>query len=363
MIRNFLIPAVRMFQSWGYEVHLVGGGVSFVDEDIADRVISLPMTRSPYTLDNIRGYTQLRRLIEEEQYVLVDCHTPVGGFVGRLAAKEARANFGTKVSYTTHGFFFYQGSHGLRWRFFYPLEKWLAKITDTLITINDEDYQTSTEGKFQTKVEKIPGIGVQTSRLCFPSDEHRHELRMRFDLAPDDTVVVYMAEFIKRKNHRMIIEALAILKDEYPHLKVLFLGSGPLFDAMRRFAKSKGVSTSIIFVGSTRAIGPILAGCDIGISASKTEGLPMNIAEEMYVGLPIVASDVRGHRDLIESGKTGLLFNPDSVEDFVACLRRYLDDPAFAARMAAAARQKVRGFLLDRSLEALSGIYRRLLGK
>ncbi len=89
----------------------------------------------------------------------------------------------------------------------------------------------------------------------------------------------------------------------------------------------------------------------------------MNIAEEMYVGLPIVASDVRGHRDLIESGKTGLLFNPDSVEDFVACLRRYLDDPAFAARMAAAARQKVRGFLLDRSLEALSGIYRRLLGK
>lgn len=119
------------------------------------------------------------------------------------------------------------------------MEKWLAKITDTLITINDEDYQTSTEGKFQTKVEKIPGIGVQTSRLCFPSDEHRHELRMRFNLAPDDTVVVYMAEFIKRKNHRMIIEALAILKDEYPHLKVLFLGSGPLFDAMRRFANPK----------------------------------------------------------------------------------------------------------------------------
>lgn len=362
MIRNFLIPAVRMFQSWGYEVHLVGGGSSFVDEDIADRVISLPITRSPYTLANVQGYKQLRRLIEEERYVLVDCHTPVGGFIGRLAARYARANFGTKVSYTTHGFFFYHGSHQLRWRFFYPLEKCLAKITDTLITINEEDYRTSIAGKFHTKVEKIPGIGVQISRLCLPSDDHRRELRMRFDLAPDDIVVIYMAEFIKRKNHRLIIEALSILKDEYPHLKAIFLGSGPLFDAMCRLAKSKGVADRIIFGGSTRAIGPILAGCDIGISASYTEGLPMNIAEEMFVGLPVVASDCRGHRDLIDSGTNGLLFPPDSVDAFVAAIRRYLDNPDFAARMAAAAKQKVQGFLLDRSLEALSGIYRRLLG-
>ena len=77
MIRSFLIPMVRIFQSWGYEVHLVGGGASFVDEDIADRVISLPLTRSPYTLANIMGYKQLRRLIETERYVLVDCHSPV----------------------------------------------------------------------------------------------------------------------------------------------------------------------------------------------------------------------------------------------------------------------------------------------
>ncbi|MCM1318706.1 MAG: hypothetical protein NC241_11105 [Bacteroides sp.] len=101
MIRSFLIPMVRIFQSWGYEVHLVGGGASFVDEDIADRVISLPLTRSPYTLANIRGYKQLRRLIETERYVLVDCHSPVGGFIGRLAARYARANFGTKVSCST----------------------------------------------------------------------------------------------------------------------------------------------------------------------------------------------------------------------------------------------------------------------
>ena len=88
----------------------------------------------------------------------------------------------------------------------------------------------------------------------------------------------------------------------------------------------------------------------------------MNIAEEMFVGLPVVASDCRGHRDLIDSGTNGLLFPPDSVDAFVAAIRRYLDNPDFAARMAAAAKQKVQGFLLDRSLEALSGIYRRLLG-
>lgn len=363
MIRSFLIPMVRIFQSWGYEVHLVGGGASFVDEDIADRVISLPLTRSPYTLANIRGYKQLRRLIETERYVLVDCHSPVGGFIGRLAARYARANFGTKVSYTTHGLNFFHGSPAWKWLVFYNIEKHLAKYADNIVTINEEDYRTCLERGFHSNIHKIPGIGVQTSRLCFPSDDYRRELRLRFGFDENDIIMVYMAEFLKFKNHRLVIDGLASIKDDYPRLKVIFIGTGRMFDAMCRRAEKKGVADRIVFAGYTRAIGPILAGCDIGVSPSRTEGLGLNIAEEMYTGLPIIASDCRGHRELIESGKTGLLFNPDSVEDFVACLRRYLDNPAFAAQMAVAARQKVRGFLLDRSLEALSGIYRRLLGK
>lgn len=361
MIRNFLIPNVKMFRKWGYEVHLVGGGESFVDEDVADRVISLPMSRSPYTIANLHGYNQLRRLIEEERYVLVDCHSPVGGVIARLAARNARKRYGTKVSYTTHGFFFYRGSSPWKWHLFYPLEKRLAAITDTIITINDEDYKTSTDGRFPAEICKIPGIGVQTSRLCFPTDERRRELRLRFGFDPDDTVMVYLAEFIKRKNHRLIIDAVATLKDRYPRLKALFLGVGPLFDAMRRYAKKKGVADKIVFAGFTRTIGPIIAGCDIGVSTSYTEGLPMNIAEEMYIGLPIVASDCRGHRDLIDSGKNGLLYQVDNPKSFVDALETYLAEPAFAASMGAAAQQKVRAFLLDKSLAALASIYSRLL--
>ena len=362
MIRSFLIPQVRMFQSWGYEVHLVGGGVPFVDEDIADRVISLPLTRSPYTFANIKGYRQLRRLIEAERYVLVDCHSPVGGAIGRLAARHARALLGTKVSYTTHGLNFFHGSPKWKWLVFYNIEKHLAKYADNIVTINEEDYRTCLERGFNPSIHKIPGIGVQTSRLCFPSDDYRRELRLRFGLDEDDIIMVYMAEFLKFKNHRLVIDALAAIKDDYPRLKVIFIGTGRLFDAMCRRAAKKGVADRIVFAGYTRAIGPILAGCDIGVSPSYTEGLGLNIAEEMFTGIPIVASDCRGHRELIESGKEGLLFPAGSVEAFVAALRRYLDDPAFAARMAEGARKKVRNFLLDRSLEALSGIYRRLLG-
>jgi len=362
MIRNFLIPNVNMFRQWGYEVHLVGGGAPFVDEDVADRVITLPMSRSPYTIANIHGYNQLRRLIEEERYVLVDCHTPVGGVIARLATRNARKLYGTKVSYTTHGFFFYRGSSKWKWHIFYPIEKRLASITDTIITINDEDYKIATDGQFPAEICKIPGIGVQTSRLCFPSDDRKRELHLRFGLAPDDTVAVYMAEFIKRKNHRLVIDAIAMLKDRYPGFKVIFLGVGPLFDAMRRYAKKKNVADRIIFAGFTRTIGSIIAGCDIGVSTSYTEGLPMNIAEEMYIGLPIVASDCRGHRDLIDSGKNGLLYDVDNPASFAEALATYLDNPAFAASMAAAAQQKVRDFLLDKSLAALVPIYTRLLG-
>jgi len=99
------------------------------------------------------------------QYEMIHCHTPVGGALARLAAREARKN-GTKVIYTAHGFHFCQGAPLQNWLIYYPVEKWLATNTDCLITINEEDYRRAVQHRFKAKnIEHVHGVGVDVHRF------------------------------------------------------------------------------------------------------------------------------------------------------------------------------------------------------
>ena len=108
--------------------------------DFAEKVFDVPFSRSPKSKDNIKAYKQLKKIIDEGQYDVIHCNTPMGGIVTRLAARKARKN-GTKVFYTAHGFHFYKGAPKKNWIVFYPIEKFFANhYTDKLITITNEDY-------------------------------------------------------------------------------------------------------------------------------------------------------------------------------------------------------------------------------
>lgn len=100
---------------------------------------------------------------------------PVGAVVGRLAAKNARG-ICSKVFYTAHGFHFYNGASKLRWILFYPVEKWLSKYTDVLITINKEDHDLA-KNKFTSKtIKRVNGVGVDLN-LFSPIDEELKKVK------------------------------------------------------------------------------------------------------------------------------------------------------------------------------------------
>ena len=136
-ILQFHLPFLKMFKENGYEVHVATNG----DESIpfCDKKIKISFERSPFKINNLKAIGQLRKVINEEQYDIIHTHTPMGSVVTRLAAKQARKKNNTRVIYTAHGFHFFKGAPILNWLVFYPVEKWLAKYTDTLITINKED--------------------------------------------------------------------------------------------------------------------------------------------------------------------------------------------------------------------------------
>lgn len=311
-IELFHSPYLKMFKDRGFEVHVA----TDTDKPIkyCDKKIKLPIKRSPFKLSNIKAIRQLKKIVNTEKYNIIHCHTPMGGVVTRLAAKKARKN-GTRVIYTAHGFHFYKGAPLKNWLFFYPVEKRLSKFTDTLITINTEDFERAKKkfGKRCLDIQYVPGVGVDEKKFEKKlSAKEKSELRKSLGLKDDDKVLICIGRLDKNKNQGFLIKAIEKLDDNY-HL--LLVGPDEINGKYQKLADKLAVAKRVHFLGYRDDIEKLLQISDIAISASKREGLPVNLMEAAFLGIPIVATDCRGNRDIAE--KTGgSLVGQDNLQDF-----------------------------------------------
>jgi glycosyltransferase EpsD len=151
-INVFHLPMLKMFQEKGYKTYVAASndtGSREVKIPYCDEYVEIPFKRNPLHPGNFFAYRKLKKLIQSGEFTIIHCHTPVGGLLGRMAAKKARKK-GTRVIYTAHGFHFYKGAPRKNWMFYYPVEKFCARHTDVLITINHEDYALA-QKKFKSK--------------------------------------------------------------------------------------------------------------------------------------------------------------------------------------------------------------------
>ena len=216
--QKFNRPFMRMLRKDDWEVHYASMG----EEEIldADKSFIVSFTRNPFTISNIRAYKQLKQIIDRENYDIIHTHTPVGSVVTRLAARRARKR-GTRVIYTAHGFHFFTGAPLLNWLIYYPVERLMARHTDTLITINCEDYKRAKRA-FKTDVRYVPGVGVDPERFKPRlTKKQRNDLRRSLGLKPDDFVMIYPAELNKNKNQTMLIAAMEKLTATNPYIHLL----------------------------------------------------------------------------------------------------------------------------------------------
>lgn len=137
---KFNLPYMRWFHEQGWQVDYASAGEEDVQE--CDRQYKINIARSPfYVIKNLEALGQLKKILAENNYDILHCHTPMGGVIGRLAARKLRREHKIKVIYTAHGFHFYKGAPLLNWILYYPMEKWLSHCTDVIVTINEEDYE------------------------------------------------------------------------------------------------------------------------------------------------------------------------------------------------------------------------------
>lgn len=278
-----------------------------LDTSIIDREYDIPFSRSPYSISNIKAYIMLKKIINENNYDVIHCHTPMGAVVARLASIDSREK-GTKVIYTAHGFHFYNGASKKNWLLFYPVEKLLSKFTDCLITINKEDYDLAISKGFKAKaICHIDGVGVDVCKFHNVSLEEKAEIRNKYGYNPKDFLMIYPADFCERKNQIMLFDTLKILLKTSEDFQLLLPGLDEKAQPYIDYARQIGVYDHINILGYRRDIDKLVSMSDISVSSSRQEGLPINLIEAMAIGNPIVATDVRGNNDLIEDGKNGFL--------------------------------------------------------
>lgn len=334
MVGQFIIPSIKLLIAMGYDVDVATNfikGSTCSDGNIRELIEQLnKMGVDCYQIDfdrkvmdiraDLKAFKQVNEVVKgsaepvntmrhhhitkEYRYTFIHSHSPIGGVVGRIIGKRHKI----KNIYTAHGFHFYDGAPRKNWLIFYPIEKRLSRITDVLITINKEDYKRATEKFKAKKTVYIPGIGIDVEKFQNVMIK-RENKRAELGLKSEDRMLLSVGELNGNKNHRVVVEALGLIeKSERRHLHYFIAGKDTgKRDKLVKLAKELDVSLHLL--GFRTDIPELLKAADFFLLPSIREGLNVGLMEAMASGLPCIASDIRGNRDVLSDE---VLFNPHS---------------------------------------------------
>ncbi|MBZ4646711.1 MAG: glycosyl transferase [Clostridia bacterium] len=360
-ILNFHTSYLKWFKEQGYEVHVASNGN--LDIPFVDLKYNIPFERSPFKLVNFKAYKKLKNIIDDNNYKLIHCHTPMGSVLTRLAAKKARKK-GTKVIYTAHGFHFFKGAPLINWLLYYPVEKWLSKYTDCLITISDEDYECAVRKKFRSGfIKKVNGVGIDLNKFKPQTPKKKIELRKEYGYRDTDFILIYVAEMSYRKHQDLLINAVNILKNKVPNLKLLLVGTGNLIKKYKEQTKNLDLEQYIHFLGYRKDVPNLMVIADVAVSSSRQEGLPVNVMEAMATGLPLVVTNCRGNRDLVRNGENGYVVGIDDVNGFANAIEELYLSEELREYFGRNSLELIKSYSLEQITKEMKDIYLSYLNK
>lgn len=352
-INVFHLPYLKLLKEIGYKTYVAAKN-DFENEPCiipyCDCYFDIPFARNPLDKNNLLAYKMLKKIINEENFDIIHCHTPVGGVLTRIAARKSRKK-GTKVIYTAHGFHFYNGAPLKNWLLYYPAEKLCSYFTDVLITINKEDYALAHQKMRAEETVYIPGVGIDLDKfkpIKINSENKRKELGI-----PNGVVwILAVGELISRKNHETLIRVVANMDNVY----LTIAGRGELYDYLKKIIDELNISPKVKLLGFRSDVSELCSAADIFAFPSFQEGLPVALMEAMACGLPIACSRVRGNTDLIDEDMGGVMFDPKSAKDIANALSKLLKSDL--SIMGKYNSEKIKDFDLEKVKNEMKKIYK-----
>ncbi len=317
---------------------------------------NIKFARSPFSLTNIKAYKQLKRIIKIENFDLIHCHTPTVSMLTRLAGKKARKK-GCVVMYTCHGFHFHNAAPKKNWIMYYPIEKYLSRYCDYLVTINNEDFNRAKT--FHCKnVRYIPSVGVDINKIKNLQVDKKSK-REEIGVLEDKILILSAGELIERKNHEVIIKALGKLKDK--NIYYAIAGKGPLREYLSDLAHKCNISENVLFLGFRTDVLELYHIADISAFPSKIEGLGLAGVEAMSAGVPLISSNVHGILDYVINGKTGYAIPPNDVDGYAQAIEKLANDASLRENMKQECVKAVEKFEISNALNVMWNIYKEIL--
>lgn len=317
---------------------------------------NIAFAREPVNKENFAAYKELKTIIDREEFHLIHCHTPAVAMLTRLAARRARKK-GSVIMYTCHGFHFHNASPRKNWLVYYPVERFLSRFCDYIVTINKEDFARA-ETFHCKNVRYIPGVGVDINRIKTVVVD-KVKKKQSIGIPGDKILIISVGELIERKNHEVIIRALAKVKN--PDVYYAIAGKGPLKEYLTDLAKNLGLADRVIFLGFRTDVFELYHAADISAFPSRIEGLGLAGVEAMAAGVPLISSNVHGILDYVIDGKTGYAVAPEDVDGFAMAIKKMAGDPNLRESMKKECLVAVEPFELLNALSVMWDIYKEIL--
>jgi len=359
----FLLPFVKHFRSAGWRVDGMANNISDCPQcqQEFDQIWDVEWSRNPLDPKNFFvSVPKVQEIVAQGDYDIVHVHTPVAAFVTRYALKSSQAKGLLQVFYTAHGFHFHPQGNPLKNLVFIALEKLAGKWTDCLITINKEDTIAAKKHRLlpSESIQFTPGIGLDISHYSRATDEEVTVIKNELQLASTDTLLLCVAEFIPRKRHSDILNALKNLNR--PDIHLALAGRGDIFEEIQDLVKQLNLQNQVHFLGFRSDIPQLISASDGVMLNSAQEGLPRSIMEALAIGTPVIGSDIRGIQDLLED-ECGLLVELGDIEGLAKAIAWVADNPDLAKNIAENGQRKIAEYDVQSVIQIYSDLYEQAL--
>ena len=353
--QNVIIP----LQQLGHEVYWAADFSNFIGDknSIPCKIRQIDIVSYPFHKTNLKALKQIKKIIKEEGIEAVQCSTPIGGALGRIAAYQCGLKH---IIYTAHGFLFFKGAPLINRTIYKWEEMLLSHITDTLITINPEDFKAAQSLKMRnnTKPYMVHGAGV---KVGVEVDVDVQAKRKSIGIPEGATMIISAGDLNINKNNHVVIRALGHLKN--PNIYYVQCGVGPEEENLRHLAKECGVENNALFLGYRTDMPELMKSTDIFVMPSFREGVPRSILEAMDLGKPCVGSKTRGIADLIDDGIGGYICKPTDHKAFAEAFSILMNDKDLCIRMGVHNKEKAKGFSYEIVRQEYIDIYSKVLNQ
>ena len=367
------ITLTKRLEERGYATRLVRGAESPDEGSMDDLAAELgvettrvgSLRRDPGTGD-LAAVVALMRLLRRDRPHVVHTHAAKGGTLGRVAALAAFPRARPVLVHTFHGHSLTGYFSPRTARVYRTIERWLARRTDALVAVSPEVRDDLVRlGVAPAERFTVVPLGFDLTRFLDDADraERRAAMRAAWGVGPGDEVVTLIARLVPIKRVDRFLEVAAALGDR-PRARFVVVGDGELRDGLQASDAARALGERLVWAGFRRDMPAVCMGSDVVVLTSDNEGTPVSLIEAQAAAVPVVSTDVGGVGFAVRHGVTGLLAAADDHAGLALAIAAVLDDPGLARSLADAGRRHVRdAFAIDRLIDDLDVLYRRLLGQ